>query len=215
MNLPNKKIIFWDNDGVLVDTEKYYFEATRQILERENFELTEDLYIDLIMVQAKGPWHLLDAEKYTAEKITGLKKDRDNLYNNFLLNGDIIIEGIEDMVSEISKKYRMAIVTSSRPEHFRAIHSRTSLLKYFDFVLTPDNYTQYKPNPEPYLKAIEKSGFKKEECLVIEDSRRGLLAAKGAGLDCIIVPNHLTKTSDFTEADMVLDDIFKLRNLLL
>ena len=49
----HKKAVFWDNDGILVDTEKYYFEATSQILKKAGFELTKELYIDLFLIQAK------------------------------------------------------------------------------------------------------------------------------------------------------------------
>jgi HAD superfamily hydrolase (TIGR01509 family) len=212
--IKNKKAVFWDNDGILVDTEKYYYEAMRQILERENFVFTKDQYIDLILVQAKGPWHLLDPGKYPKERIDELKIERDKLYTDFLLTRDILINGIETIVSEFSKKFRMAIVTSSKPNHFKTIHSRTRLLKYFEFVITSDEFSHYKPHPEPYLKALEKSGLSKEECFVIEDSRRGLLSAKAAGLFCIVIPNELTKTSNFDEADMVLSHISELKNLL-
>jgi beta-phosphoglucomutase-like phosphatase (HAD superfamily) len=78
-------------------------------------------------------------------------------------------------------------------------------------VITPENYTQYKPNPEPYLVAINKMGIEPEEGIVIEDSLRGLTAAKAAGLQCIVVPGELTRTSDFSKADYILDDI---RNLM-
>jgi HAD superfamily hydrolase (TIGR01509 family) len=206
-----KKAIFWDNDGILVDTEKYYFEATRQIMGVAGFELTKELYIDLFLIQAKGAWHLLDPEKYPPEIISNLREERDNLYQNMLLTEYILIQGIEEVVSQLSLRYKMAIVTSSKTRHFYAIHSRTGLLKYFDFVITPENYTQYKPNPEPYLVAINKMGIEPEEGIVIEDSLRGLTAAKAAGLQCIVVPGELTRTSDFSKADYILDDI---RNLM-
>ena len=212
--LTHKKAIFWDNDGILVDTEKYYFEANRQILKKAGFELTWSLFSDLYLNQAKGAWHLLDTEKYPAESVHNLKKERDDLYHTLLMTKDIQIDGIENIVAALSKKYKMAVVTSSRPVHFYAIHARTQLLKYFHFVITPDDYTQYKPDPEPYLTALYKMGVNPAESVVIEDSRRGLLSAKAAGLECIIVMNELTRTSDFTEADYVLHDIRRLTDIL-
>jgi HAD superfamily hydrolase (TIGR01509 family) len=210
----NKKVIFWDNDGVLVDTEKYYFEANRQILKKAGVELTKELYIDLFLIQAKGAWHLLDPKKYSAEFIQNLRKERDNLYYELLLTRDILIDGTEEILASLSERYKMAVVTSSKPMHFNAIHFRTGLLKYFSFVISPDDYTKFKPDPEPYLIALKRMEVSLAESIAIEDSRRGLLAAKAAGLECIIVPNELTKTSDFTEADYVLSDIRQLTQIL-
>jgi HAD superfamily hydrolase (TIGR01509 family) len=210
----NKKAIFWDNDGILVDTEKYYFEATRQILEKVGFKLTKALFIDLFLVQSKGAWHLLDQDKYSPGFIKTLRTERDDLYNEFLLTKEIMVEGIENIVATLAEKYKMAIVTSSKPRHFNAIHSRTGLLKYFEFVITPDDYDKYKPEPDPYLAALKRMEINSSEGIAIEDSRRGLIAAKAAGLDCIIVQNELTETSDFSEADYVLADVRNLTQIL-
>ena len=209
-----KKAIFWDNDGVLVDTEKYYFEATVQVMKKVGFELSREQFIDYFLTQATGAWHLLDQHKFTAEDIKQLKVERDAIYNELLLTRDILIDEVKDIVANLSEKYEMAIVTSSKPHHFNAIHSRTGLLKYFSFVVTSSEYKNYKPNPEPYLVALKKIGLPAADVVVIEDSRRGLIAAKGAGLDCIIIDSEFTHNSDFSEADLKLQHISHLTMIL-
>jgi beta-phosphoglucomutase-like phosphatase (HAD superfamily) len=104
----------------------------------------------------------------------------------------------------------MGIVTSSEPDPFALIHQRTGLLPYFRFVLTASDYTHKKPHPEPYLLAVERSGCRQEECLVIEDSERGLTAAKAAGLRCIVVPSEFTRGSNFVGAYKVLENLPEL-----
>jgi HAD superfamily hydrolase (TIGR01509 family) len=212
--ITNKEAIFWDNDGILVDTEKYYFEATRQILGSVGFELTKALYVELFLVQSKGAWHLLNPEKYSPDAIKSLKTARDALYTEMLHTKEITVEGMEDRVAALSKKYRMAIVTSSNPMHFYAIHARTNLLKYFEFVVTPGDYLKYKPEPDPYLVAIKRMGISSSMGIAIEDSRRGLISAKAAGLACIIVQNELTENSDFSEADYVVSTISDAMQIL-
>ena len=101
----------------------------------------------------------------------------------------------------------MGIVTSSRRDHFELIHRSSGLLKYFDFVITASDYAKFKPNPEPYLMAVKKSGFNKKECIAIEDSERGLKSAKGAGIHCMVIPTELTRNGDFSVADKVLGNI--------
>ena len=71
MSGPATKAILWDNDGVLVDTEQLYFEATQQILQSVGIELTKEQYIELFLVQGKGAWHLAEERRH------GARRDRD------------------------------------------------------------------------------------------------------------------------------------------
>lgn len=213
--MKNKKAILWDNDGVLVDTEKYFYKAAKEVLKKVDFDFTREMYIEWTLIKAIGPWHILEERHFDKETIEKLKKERDNLYKHYLMTEDILIHDVRDIVRELAEKYKMAIVTSSKPEHFRAIHKRTDLLHFFDFAITCEDYTHFKPHPEPYLTALQKIGCAKEDCIVIEDTRRGLLSARAAELDCIIITNELTRTSDFKEAGIVLDNITALRDILL
>ena len=72
--------IFWDNDGVLVDTEHLYFEATRRVLAQAGIELTEDDYRELFLVQGRGAWHLAEARGLSAPAVEALKEQRNALY---------------------------------------------------------------------------------------------------------------------------------------
>ena len=101
----------------------------------------------------------------------------------------------------------MAIVTSSEPGPFARTHARTGLLPHFELVLTRVDYTNAKPNPEPYLCAVSRLGVPPARCLVIEDSERGLRAAKAAGLACWVVPSGLTASGNFAAADAVLPNL--------
>ena len=109
----------------------------------------------------------------------------------------------------------MAIVTSSHRAHFEAIHRSTGLPQFFEFVLAREDYGLSKPDPEPYLSAVARLGLSAGECLVIEDSERGLRAAKAAGLTCWVIPSALTASSNFAAADRRFDSLAELRNVLL
>tara|TARA_R110002049_G_scaffold296396_3_gene484458 strand:- start:441 stop:782 length:342 start_codon:yes stop_codon:yes gene_type:complete len=108
----------------------------------------------------------------------------------------------------------MAIVTTSTRPHFEVIHNHRNLVPYMAFVLTREDYVSSKPNPEPYLLAMEKFGARAEECLVVEDSQRGLQAALAAGIDCAVVHNPFTANHDFTGAKYRLDSLDELPELL-
>ncbi len=210
----SKKAILWDNDGVLVNTEKYFYEAAREILKREGIDFTKQMFIEMILVKSTGPWHLLKERGYNDDTIFRLKVERDDLYKHYLQTRDILIEGVAEILEDLSGDIVMGIVTSSKPQHFFTIHERTKILKYIDFVVSPEDYRKYKPDPEPYLIGWKRTKLEKHLCLVVEDSRRGLLSAKAAGLDCIVIPNKMTMHSDFSEADIILNNIMELKNLL-
>ena len=201
------KAILWDNDGVLVDTEHLYFRATRQILAQVGVDLTRELYVELLLNQAKGAWHLAAERGVTRPEIERLRKERNALYSEFLRKEQTVIDGAEETLARLYGKFVMGIVTSSRRDHFEIIHQSTNLLQYLDFILTSDAYTKFKPDPEPYLLAVERTGLEKHECIVVEDSGRGLAAAKNAGIKCWVILNRLTEGCDFSGANLEYADL--------
>ena len=208
------KAIFWDNDGVLVETEHLYFQATQHVLASAGIPLTEQDYLELFLVQGKGAWHLAEERGVAPGEIDRLRNERNALYADWLAQGPRVTSDIARVLGALHGKYVMGVVTSSRKDHFDLIHRGTGLLKYFDFVLTASDYRQVKPDPEPYLQAIERSGVSREACIAIEDSERGLASAKSAGIGCIVVPSLLTQGCDFVGADRVLGSVAEILTVL-
>lgn len=209
------KALLWDHDGVLVDTEKYYFQANRELLAEVGVELTETDYRRYLLVAGTGAWHLALERGCSPADIADLKRRRDERYRQLLLEEDVAIAGIAELLTALHSHVRMAIVTSSHRVHFDAIHSRTGIPRYFELILAREDYQLSKPDPEPYLTALERLQLTAAECLVIEDSERGLTAAKAAGLACWVIPSALTRDSNFSAADRRFDDLAALRRSLL
>ncbi len=208
------RAILWDNDGVLVETEHLYFEATRDTVRSAGFELTQDLYVEHFLVNGRGAWHLLEARGVPADRIEALKAERNALYAARLAEAPRVVPGIPEVLDALHGRYVMGIVTSCRPEHFEVIHRATGLLKYFDFVLANGDYARSKPAPDPYLRAVERAGVPAEACVAVEDSERGLIAATGAGVRCIVIPSWLTRRCRFAGAHKVLDSVRDLPGAL-
>lgn len=204
------KAIFWDNDGVLVDTERLHFLATRRVLASVGIPLTREHYIELYLVRGKSAFQLAAEKGTPPDAIKLLREERNILYSSLLRQEDLLIPEAREVIEALHGTYTMGIVTSSKPGHFRLIHEKTGLLPFFHFVITAGDYTHSKPHPEPYLLAVERSGFRKEECLVVEDSERGLTAAIEAGIRCIVVPNEFTRGSNFAGAEKVLKSVKEL-----
>jgi HAD superfamily hydrolase (TIGR01509 family) len=208
------KAIFWDNDGVLVETEHLYFQATQQVLASIGIELTQDQYIDLFLVQGKGAWHLAEEHGIAPGGIERLRRERNARYSDLIAQAICLTPGIARVLDALCGKYVMGVVTSSRRDHFDLIHRNTGLLKYFDFVLTASDFSRVKPDPEPYLRALDRSGVGREACVAIEDSERGLESAQRAGVNCIVVPTALTRGGNFAGAQRILGSIGEILTVL-
>jgi HAD superfamily hydrolase (TIGR01509 family) len=204
--------LLWDHDGVLVETEGLYFQATREILASAGVELTRELYEQLFLVEGKGAFHLV--RDLQAPQIDALRAKRDARYAELLAGGDLLIPGALAVLQRLRARFRMAIVTSSKRAHFEVIHRQSALPAQFELILTREDYVNSKPEPEPYLRAVERMGVAPAECLVIEDSERGLRAAKAAGLTCWVVASELTRASDFARADRRFEDLAALEHAL-
>jgi HAD superfamily hydrolase (TIGR01509 family) len=209
------KAIFWDNDGILVDTEHLYYQACRETLHRVGIELSLPDFVHMTLDLGRSPVVLAEQRGFSAAETAALRDEKNRRYAELLQNGAEPMAGALETLAALRGKVAMGIVTSSRKDHFDLIHRKNGLLSYFDFILTREDYCRSKPNPEPYLKALTRSKLAPAECLVIEDTRRGLQAARDAGLRCIVVPNRLAPDGDFPGAYRILPDLDHVRDFLL
>jgi HAD superfamily hydrolase (TIGR01509 family) len=208
----DKKYILFDNDGVLVETEKWYYEASKRALkEYFDYMIDFDEYMN-IMTSGGGVWSVVKGA--TQKQITTARDKRNIYYQEYLQTKDLTIDGVKKVLDELSKKYQMGIVTTSRRVDFEIIHKNRGISDYMDFVLCEGEYPRAKPYPDPYLKGLEIFKGKKDEALVIEDSQRGLISANRAEIDCIIVHNEFTQTQDFSTAEQKIGSIKELLDIL-
>lgn len=217
MKYKNITTILFDNDGILVDTEKFYFQANHKVLAKEGYDLTLERHVDHNMTQGLSVFDFLRDEGVLDGRVLELLNERNSIYKKLIQTELEILPYVEESLEILSKskKFMMGIVTSSRREMFQAIHAQTGFLKYFDFVIDREDVQKSKPHPEGYLLGLEKSQSKPENTLVIEDSQRGLIAAKAAGVNCWVIPTDMTENQDFSEADNILKNLKEVTDLLL
>jgi HAD superfamily hydrolase (TIGR01509 family) len=206
--------IFWDNDGVLVDTEALYFRATAEVMRHRGFELSRTDFIEVALRRGTSAFALAEAGLTPAE-MDELRLARDARYAELLAGGIEAMPGVEQTLAALHGRVRMAVVTSSKRAHFDLIHRRTGLLCYFDFVLTREDYRQPKPHPEAYLAALARAGLSPRHCLAVEDSERGVRSAAAAGLRCLALPGELTRDSDFSAAERILTGVSEVVDAVL
>ena len=204
---PHFEAIFFDMDGLLVDTEPLALRATQEVFSTIGIEVSTEWYINERLRKAKSTSTLLEERGLPQDQIEAISARRKDRYQELLRTEAKAIDGVEDVLKNLQGHLITAVVTSSAKDSFEIIMERTGFKKYFSFFITRDDVQNLKPHPEPYLMALERSQKTKAECLVLEDSQQGLLAAKAAELTCFAIPGHLTKTHDFSTADKVLGSI--------
>jgi HAD superfamily hydrolase (TIGR01509 family) len=209
-----KKYILFDNDGVLVETEKWYYEASKKSL-KEFFDinLQFDDYMD-IMAQGTTVWESALQKGFSQNKIDRARDKRNEYYQHYLRIEDIAICDVQDILQQLSEKFKMGIVTTSRRVDFEIIHHNRGITDFMEFVLCEEDYTNAKPHPEPYLTGLKLFDALKDEAIIVEDSQRGLTSAYKAGIECVVVHNEFTKTHDFSKATYKIKKLSELIELL-
>ena len=209
-----RKYILFDHDGVLVDTEFWYYKAGERALADIGLTLDKDQYLR-DMNHGAGTWAQAKAAGVDEQTIGRQRAVRDHYYQEYLRTEAIEIDGVVDALAELSRYVRMAIVTTSKRADFEVIHEKRQIRQFMDFVLVREDYTLAKPHPEPYLTGLQRLGAAKDETLVVEDSSRGLNSAVAAGIDCAIVYNDFTRTHDFSRATYRIESLIELKDIIL
>lgn len=202
--------IFWDNDGILMETEHLYYLANAEALARVGVELPLETFRRVSLQQGESVLKLAADRGDDVE----VRRWRDARYLDLLATESKVIPGVRNTLARLHGRLPMAVVTSCRREHFQQMHQRSGLLDYFDFILTREDYGNSKPDPEPYLTACARAGLPPAACLAVEDSVRGVTAAATAGLAVAAIPGAMNHGGDFSAARWRLDSVHQIPELL-
>lgn len=209
----NKKYILFDNDGVLVETEKWYYEANKKALKELGLKLEFEIY-QQIMAKGGSAWEVAIQAGISTNIIDKQREIRDIYYQNYLKIKNLEIPNVKKVLDNLSKKYKMAIITTSRRVDFELIHKNRGITDFMDFILCVEDYPRAKPFPDPYLKGLELFKASNNETIVVEDSQRGLTSALNANIDCVVVKNDFTITQDFSKAKHFIENLEQLETIL-
>jgi HAD superfamily hydrolase (TIGR01509 family) len=179
-----------------------------------------DLYKDLLKVaggkerichffnQSTWPVNVTDKDAFIKE-LHLLKTD---IFMEIIAGGELPLRpGVIRLVDEaIAADITLSVCSTSNERAVNLIVEKllgTQRKAHFKAILAGDVVSKKKPDPEIYLFALKKLQIPPEECVVVEDSRNGLCAAKSAGMKCVITTNGYTENEDFREADRVVAEL--------
>jgi HAD superfamily hydrolase (TIGR01509 family) len=200
------EVVLWDNDGVLVDTETLFFETTRAAFARLGLDLTKEIWGRLYLSDGKSSREIAAILGAEADRTAVILDERNQQYRQILRQPPPLRPQVRETLSELAGRVRMALVTGSHRDQLQLMLGASGLLGFFEAIVTGDDCSHPKPDPEPYLTALKLLGVSASRCIAVEDSPRGLASARAAGVACIVVPTELTRTLDFVGALAVEED---------
>lgn len=212
------KAIFFDQDGVIIDTERDGHRVSfNETFKEMGYDVywDEDYYHELLQIgggkeRMKHHLHTRGFGKEVKPEeedaiIQALHKRKTSRFIELIESGSLPLRpGIHRFMQEgMQAGMVLGICTTSNERAAQAIAYNILKDIHFDFVLAGEIVGKKKPDPEIYNLALSKTGFKPAECLVIEDSRIGVLAAKAAGMHVVATTNHYTEQEDLSDADLI------------
>ena len=215
------KALIFDCDGVLVDTER---DGHRVAFNRAfaaagiDADWDVDLYGELLKIAGgkERMTHFFNEAGWpdgqtAATLIPELHKRKTAIFTELIASGELPLRpGITRIIDEAhAASVRLGVCTTSDPKSIDGVLDLMGPKRkaYFEIVLAGDIVAKKKPSPDIYLLAKERLGLDARDCVVIEDSRNGLLAAAGAGMPCLITKSAYTQNEDFREAAQVVPEL--------
>jgi HAD superfamily hydrolase (TIGR01509 family) len=197
----------FDLDGVIVDSEPIHELANDQYLARLGATVDGSLREDMMGRRVR------DLAEAIAERLgrapAEVLAEREAIFRELLeRDGVKPMPGLEPAIARFAEAgIPLAVATSGTRAYVELVLQRLGVRAAFQVVVSGEDVTRGKPDPETYLLAAELLGAAPRDCVALEDTFHGVAAASAAGMHAIAVPNALTAAMDFSAADAVVSDL--------
>lgn len=211
--------VIFDMDGLLFDTELVYYESTQKIADEMGIPYTKELYMDFIGVsdeEVKEHYHQIYQE-FGKEKVDEfIRRSYEDTYKVFASGGVPLKDGVLELLDYLDQAKIPRVVASSNVRSaIELLLSKAGIQDRFSGILSAEDVTRAKPDPEIFKKAAAFLGTKPEKTLVLEDSKHGIMAANTAGIPVIMIPDLIEPTPEIqTKTLEIFDSLKKIPSYL-
>jgi beta-phosphoglucomutase len=212
------RAVIFDFNGIIVDDEPIHFELFQKVLAEEGIVLTEqDYYARYLGMDDRGCFATAFREhgkEITESHLAALIKRKAGYYLDAIKKQMKLFPGVKTLVSDLARHFPLAIASGALRNEIELILSTVRLRDHFQAIVSAENVKTGKPDPEIFLQAlsqlnstlVDSDSIAAAECLVIEDSKEGIRAARKAGMRCLAVTNS-HPAEDLDEADAVVKSL--------
>lgn len=210
--------VIFDMDGVIVDTEPVHKYAYYKHFEELGIAVSEELYTSFTGNSTKNVFEILKNKFSLAPSVAELIVRKRTIFNaSFDTKPDLyLLDGVENLIQKLyTNNIQLILASSASKSTISRVFNRFNLDRFFTHKVSGEDFPKSKPHPAIFEFAANLSKAPKENCVVIEDSTNGVIAAKGANLKCIGYNSEHSKNQDLSKADKIIThfnqlDVFDL-----
>jgi HAD superfamily hydrolase (TIGR01509 family) len=182
--MPKIKAIIFDMDGVLIEAKDWHYQALNKALGLFGMEISRyDHLVTYDGLPTKKKLEMLSLERGLPIELHAFINEMKQLYTMEMVYAQCKPRFFHEYALSRLKQdgYNLAVASNSIRKTVKMMMEQASLMKYLDFYLSNQDVTTGKPDPEIYIKAIQKLNLQPNECLIVEDNEKGIQAARGSG----------------------------------
>ena len=210
MTSPKIEAVAFDMDGLIFNTEDLYDQVGQILMQRRGKNFTRELKLAMMGLPGPVAFEVMRERGGVEDSAQDLQDEADAVFVDLLPSEIKTMPGLETLLCRLEElNIPKAVATSSHREFAKTALGMFDLEPRFQFVLTSEDVTEGKPNPEIYLSAARRLGVEPSKMLVLEDSVTGSKAGVAAGAVTIAVPTLHSRGMDFSHVYRVaerLDD---------
>ena len=203
--MSKKAGILFDYNGVIVNDEHLHEQTITQTVGERGVTIDHTIFNRYCLGRSDRATFANLQEVFPALQTTRVEqliRRKVELYENLMQKHSIVVPHIARTLSALHEHFSMAIVTGTLDEEIEPLLAKENIGQFFKDVITANDITQSKPDPEGYLKGVAALKLPREKIVVIEDTPIGIQAAKSAGLACIAVC-HTVTAEHLSQADLI------------
>lgn len=204
------KAVLLDHDGTMVNSEESHYQLWKKVIGLPGERFTDQMYAEhCIGVPTHDNAEYLKSEFGLKQSIEELVQSKIETTKTFLETEFFpMMQGCLELLNWLKQSdLRVAVVSGSERYAVDRSLEGNRLVNFIEHINTGDEVANNKPSPDVYLLALERLGLRPEECLAVEDTYHGLLAATAANIKCIAVPNLYSRHQDFSASEITLSGL--------
>jgi len=204
------KAVIFDMDGVIVNSEPLHHLAYKKMFEEFQLDVSNSLYESFTGQSTHTICKQL-CEIFNIYEDPNLLVQSKRKHFKVIFDNDTSFQMIDGALELIQNYFdnniTLVLASSASMTNIERIFEKFDLNKYFKSRISGADLKESKPNPEIFVKAAKLSGHSKDECIVIEDSTNGIIAAKSAGIYCVGYNSFNSKNQNYDNADLVISSL--------
>ncbi len=207
------KTVIFDMDGVIVDTEPVHHFAYQQHFLTLNIEVSETMYASFTGNSTRNIYERLKVHFKLPQEVNDLVESKRAFFDAaFEEKKDLnLIDGVLNLIQDLHQNgMQLVLASSSANVTIEKIFNRFDLHQYFSHKVSGEDFPKSKPHPAIFEKAAQLSNTPIQNCIVIEDSTNGIVAANAAGIFCVGYNSLHSKLQDLSIANLIIQDFKEL-----